>query len=107
MSSKVTSIDNILKTIVPKELQCLGFTFSDLDLSFKKSQVQLGLYYKDVQVSDKEICEAFKEELSKSPAKIMSQIKAASEKANEHMEQMKEKGVDRAKEIKNPLFDEL
>ena len=55
----------------PKELACLGFKISDYDISFKKSQMQLSVYYKEAAIPDKEICEKFKEELKKSPAKIL------------------------------------
>ena len=30
----------------PKELQCFGYEMSDLDISFKKSQMLLSAYYK-------------------------------------------------------------
>lgn len=33
----------------PKELQCLGFNIADLDISFKKSQVQLSAFYKETK----------------------------------------------------------
>ena len=41
------SLGDILKKN-PKELQCFGFNVSDLDLSFKKSQLQLSLFYKNI-----------------------------------------------------------
>lgn len=59
----------------PKELQCFGFNVSDLDLSFKKSQVQFSLFYKEITNPNKEICDAFEEELRKSPQKIFDQMK--------------------------------
>jgi hypothetical protein len=58
----------------PKELQCLGFNVSDLDISFKKSQLQLSLFYKDVTNPDREICDAFEKELIKSPSAIYEQV---------------------------------
>ena len=59
----------------PKELQCFGFNVSDVDLSFKKSQVQFSLFYKDIANPNKEICDAFEKELKKSPQKIFEQMK--------------------------------
>ena len=59
----------------PKELQCFGFNVSDLDLSFKKSQLQMSLFYKDVANPDREVCDAFDEELKKSPSKVFEQMK--------------------------------
>lgn len=52
---------------IPEELECFGFTLSDLDLSFKKSQVQISTYFKDVDVDslDQSVCDNFHEELNK------------------------------------------
>jgi len=41
----------------PKELACLGFKISDYDISFKKSQMQLSVYSKEVSEPPKDICE--------------------------------------------------
>jgi hypothetical protein len=68
------SLGDILKKN-PKELQCFGFNVSDLDLSFKKSQLQLSLFYKNISNPDKEVCDNFAEELKKSPGKIFEQMK--------------------------------
>lgn len=32
----------------PKEFVCLGFKVSDMDIAFKKSQMQVSSYYKEV-----------------------------------------------------------
>jgi hypothetical protein len=32
----------------PKELQCFEFNIANIDLSFKKSQAQFSIYYKDM-----------------------------------------------------------
>ena len=40
----------------PKELKCLGFNVSDLDVSFAKGFAQFTAYYKDAKVADKEMC---------------------------------------------------
>ena len=37
----------------PKELQCLGFNIADLDIAFKKSQVQFSAYYKETKYQNK------------------------------------------------------
>ena len=47
----------------PPELQCLGFNLADLDVSFKKAQVQLSTYYKEIQNPDADICARFYEDL--------------------------------------------
>jgi hypothetical protein len=72
----------------PTELQCFGFMLSDLDLSFKKSQAQFSVYYKDVDTPDSEVCGAFKEQLAQQPQKIFNHIKTASEKAAQTMKDM-------------------
>jgi hypothetical protein len=59
----------------PKELQCFGFNISDVDISYKKSQMQLGLFYKTIDNPNKAICDAFEEELKKSPQKVFDQMK--------------------------------
>jgi len=58
----------------PKELQCLGFNVSDLDISFKKSQLQLSLFYKEVTNPNREVCDAFEAQLIKSPSAIYEQV---------------------------------
>jgi hypothetical protein len=59
----------------PKQLQCFGFNISDIDLSFKKSQVQFSMFYKKISNPNREICDSFDEELRKSPQKIFDQMK--------------------------------
>lgn len=59
---------------LPQELQCLGFTVSDFDISFKKSQCQVSAYFKDVETPNKQVCEAFMEELRKAPDMIKKQL---------------------------------
>ena len=76
------SIDK-LKNI--PELQCFGFQISDLGLNYKKSQAQLSLFYSDVEIPNQVVCDTFKEQLAKSPMKIMKQIQSAASKANDHM----------------------
>ena len=48
---------------------------SDLDLSFKKSQFQLSVFYKNINKPNREICDVFEEELKKSPQKIFDKMK--------------------------------
>ena len=43
---------NTLLRRIPKESKCLGFSVSDLDLSFKKSQMQWTAYYKPNSLTD-------------------------------------------------------
>lgn len=57
----------------PRELQCLGFNLVDLDVSFRKSQMQFSTYFKPVEREDQEICSKFRDELAKGPKKIMDQ----------------------------------
>lgn len=59
----------------PAELQCFGFNIADLDISYKKSQAQFTAYYKTIEEPDKDICDAFKKELQKTPKKILEQMK--------------------------------
>lgn len=60
----------------PKELQCLGFNIADLDVTFKKSQVQLSSYFTYTKYSNKTLCAKFLDELRDSPNKILEQINA-------------------------------
>ena len=57
------------------ELHCFGFKVRDLDMSYRKSQVQFSVYVKEVKEKDQEICDKFTEELKKSPQKILDQMK--------------------------------
>ena len=43
----------------PKELQCLGFNIADLDVTFKKSQVQFSAYYKETKYQNNVLCDKF------------------------------------------------
>lgn len=56
----------------PKELQCLGFNIADLDIAFKKSQVQFSAYYKETKYQNKKLCDDFLSELRESPNKFFS-----------------------------------
>lgn len=56
----------------PKELACLGFNLSDLDLSFAKGFAQLSAYYKDANPPSKEVCDKFLQDLKNAPEKIQS-----------------------------------
>lgn len=70
------SVGDIIKKN-PTELQCFGFNVSDLDISFKKSQMQLSAYYKHIANPDQAVCDAFQDELNKSPKKLMDQMRKA------------------------------
>ena len=92
----------------PAELQCFGFDLADIDLSFKKSQMQLGLYYKDTETPDADVCNHFFKQLGESPQKIMDQIKRASAKAEEEMRKMKDGSVKKVEDgKKKAIHDEL
>jgi len=58
----------------PPELQCLGFNLADLDVSFKKAQVQVSTYYKEIHNPDPEVCEKFYEDLAAAPAKYKDEM---------------------------------
>lgn len=68
-------LKNLLQQ-TPKEMQCLGFNLADIDLAFKKSQVQLTAYYKDTKYANKELCDKFLNELRQSPSKFINQFNA-------------------------------
>jgi hypothetical protein len=56
----------------PKELECLGFTLSDLSLDFKKGYMEMKCGYKTVtEPSDPETCEFFLETLRNGPGEVM------------------------------------
>ena len=59
----------------PPELQCFGFNIADLDVSFRKSQAQMSMYYKNIDNPDEDICRAFKESVMRSPQEILDKIK--------------------------------
>ena len=70
------SVGDIIKKN-PAELQCFGFNVADLDISFKKSQMQLSAFYKHIENPDSAVCDAFQDELNKSPMKLMDQMRKA------------------------------
>lgn len=63
----------------PKELGCLGFNLSDLDVSFQKGQAQFSAYYKNVEKPDKEFCDEFIKSLQDMPKNLENKVKEASE----------------------------
>lgn len=72
----------------PKELQCLGFNVADIDVTFKKSQMQMSAYYKETKYQNKELCDKFLQELRESPSKFVDQFNA--QKNNPLMKAMEE-----------------
>ena len=62
----------------PKELGCLGFNLSDLDISFQKGQAQLSAYYKNVEKPDKKFCDDFIKTLHDMPKNLEDKVKEAS-----------------------------
>jgi len=67
---------------MPKELQCFGFKISDLDLSFKKSQLQFTAYQKEVSEPDEQYCDNFYRILNDSNEEVLKTIR---EGASEHL----------------------
>ncbi len=58
----------------PKELECLGFTLSDLMVHFKKGFLEIGCGYKMVKVpSDPALCEDFMNTLRNGPTELFKQ----------------------------------
>jgi len=56
----------------PKEMECLGFKFSDVTLDFKKGFMQAGCGYKKVNTpSDSAVCEKFLDVLRNGPNEAM------------------------------------
>ena len=70
-------VNTVLKRF-PPELRCFGFEVSDLDVAYKKSQVQISAYQHaydyEQSEADKEMCEQFHEELNSHPEKILETI---------------------------------
>lgn len=58
----------------PEELQCLGFNVVDLDVSFKKAQVQLSTYFKEIHNPDAAVCEKFYQELATAPQRYKDEM---------------------------------
>lgn len=56
----------------PKEVECLGFKLTDLNVGFKKGYMEIGCGYKTVDVpSDPKTCESFMNALRNGPSEIM------------------------------------
>merc|ERR1712127_269346 len=56
----------------PKEVECLGFKLSDLNVSFKKGYMEVGCGYKPVKSPiDPATCESFMDALRNGPSEIM------------------------------------
>lgn len=98
MQSRAFPVRTLLK-LIPAELACYGFEISDFDISFRKGQSQIGLYYKDVEQPPKNICENFQKNLREMPMNIMNQINEATLMANQQMKEYKAK--DAVAEAKN------
>ena len=64
----------------PKELACLGFNVSDVDVSFAKGFAQLSAYYKEVKnPPSKEVCNRFLDDLKDAPNKIQQKVAEVSD----------------------------
>lgn len=66
-------VNTLLKRL-PKELQCFGFKISDLDISFKKSQVQVSAYQTAAEDINQDLCDKFTEELNSHQAGLLEKI---------------------------------
>jgi hypothetical protein len=55
----------------PKEVECLGIRFSDLDLRFRKGFMEVSIDYQPVDAMDGEACDKFMEALRNGPKQIM------------------------------------
>ena len=58
----------------PKELQCYGLKISDLDLSFKKSLLQLTAYQTPAEEVDEAMCDKFYKDLSLHQADLIENM---------------------------------
>ena len=85
---------------------------SDLDLSFKKSQLQMSLFYKEVANPVREVCDAFEEELKKSPSKVFEQMKnygpgKGLEDSIKSLKTANDPTPEKEEEVKKVVHDEL
>ena len=67
-------VNTMLKRI-PLELGCYGLNVMDLDIHYKKSQIQASAYYKEATEVDEEMCEEFHKKLNEHPEQILKQLK--------------------------------
>lgn len=64
----------LMKFENPKEFQCLGFNLTDLDVKIDKGYIQLSAGYEKIDITDKEVCEAFEKALQEGPMKAMKKM---------------------------------
>merc|ERR1719263_2175001 len=69
-------INTLIKKF-PPELECYGFKVSDLDIAYKKSQMQTSAYFKEVPADkvNQTMCEEFHQKLNEHPEAILKQLK--------------------------------
>lgn len=53
----------------------MGFTIADMDVAYKKSQVQFSIYYKDTEYLDLDKCIEVLEEFMEDPLKHISPLR--------------------------------
>ena len=72
---------NTLLKKFPPELECYGFRVSDLDIAYKKSQMQTSAYFKEVPADrvNATMCEEFNQKLNEHPEQILKQLKGDKE----------------------------
>ena len=81
MFKEVPGRVNTLLKRFPPELECYGFKVSDLDIHYKKSQMQFSAYYKEVKEVDEEMCEEFHKKLNDHHEEILKQLKGDKDSA--------------------------
>lgn len=74
----------------PKEMECLGFEFSDITMDFKKGFMQVGCGYKKVsKPKNPKVCEDFLDVLRNGPNEAMKMAQSMMKNPEEAQEFMK------------------
>lgn len=92
---------NTLVKKFPKEFKCFGIEVSDIDISYKKSQMQFSTYQTPYSLNedDEDMCEHFHEELNAHPEKILEQMNGADGGLMGEAKKVLEKGKETRKEM--------
>lgn len=64
---------------IPKEVECLGFKIADMDIAFKKGQMQFSLYHEETKHLSGESCEQFLDKIGGSQTELVNKFKAMNE----------------------------
>jgi len=108
------SLNEVIRRF-PKQITCFGFRFSDVDISFAKSQMHTSIYHKVVEDPKKDMCAAFFAELRTHQSDMVKQMKDGDSDVSKTFRTLSEKhseamdNLDKGKGKKaNPLrSDEL